>query len=464
MKAFRIVFLTICLAIGVAAYTVDAADNAANNSTEAKSGSVYVLSVNGAIGPALYNYMQKGFEAAEANNAQLIVVELNTPGGLLSTTREMATLIINSRIPVAVHVTPAGGHAASAGTFIVYASHVAAMADGTNIGAATPIQMGNPGGSSPTPQDTSKDDPATTNKDALDLKALADTNAFIRGLAKMRGRNIEWSQKAVTNGDSLTAQEAVDKNVVELIANSREDLLAKLENRIIRVNTGTNKTLKLKVAPVIEYKQDFKTKLLTVLTDPNIAMILISIGITGLTLELYNPGSMVGGVVGGISLLMGFYAMNILPINMTGLLLVLLGFGMLIAEIFIPSFGILGIGGILAFVLGSSMMFEGDSMPGLALDMGLVYGIAACAFLAMIGASMLMARSMKMQPTTGPEGMLGAAGHIVEWANGQGYVQVHGELWQATSSLNHAFGKGDKVTISGFDDLLLRVRPANEKI
>lgn len=462
MKMFRIAFLIICLAIGVAAYTVDAADNAAN-AQETDSGSIYVLSVNGAIGPALYNYMKNGFEEASTNNAQLIIVELNTPGGLLSTTREMATLIINSRIPVAVHVTPAGGHAASAGTFIAYASHVAAMAEGTNIGAATPIQMG--GSSDKKPEEDGKTDaPASTNKDALDLKALADTNAFIRSLAKMRGRNVEWSQKAVTNGDSLTAQEAFDNKVVEIIANDREELLGKLENRTIRVTSGTNKTLKLRSVPVIEYKQDFKTKLLTVLTDPNIAMILISIGITGLTLEFYNPGSMVGGVIGGICLLIGFYAMNILPINMTGLLLVLLGFGMLVAEIFIPSFGILGIGGVLAFVLGASMMFEGDSMPGLALDMGLVYGIAAFAFMTMIGTSMLLARSMKMQPTTGPEGMLGAPGEVVEWANGHGYVQVHGELWQATSSLNHSYSKGDKVTISGFEELLLKIRPANEKI
>lgn len=455
MKLIRIAFMVICLALGVAAYTVNAADTA----PASESGSVYVLELNGAIGPALYNYMKNGFDRATQDQAQLIILELNTPGGLLSTTREMATLILNSKIPVAVYVTPAGGHAASAGTFIAYASHIAAMTEGTNIGAATPIQMGK---NTPSPNDKNKT--ADSNSDALDLKALADTNAFIRSLAVMRGRNVEWSQKAVTQADSLTAQEALDKNVVEIIASDRTDLLNQLEGRKVRVTSGNVKMLKLKTVPVVEYKQDFKTKILTMLTDPNIAMILISIGITGLTLELYSPGMMVGGVVGVICLLMGFYAMNVLPINMTGLLLLLLGFTMLGAEIFVPSFGILGIGGIIAFVLGASMVFEGDSMPGLSLEMGLVYGIAATIGLMMIGASMLIARSMKMQPTTGPEGMLGATGHVVEWAGTEGYVQVHGELWKATSTLHHAYTKGDSVTISGFEDLMVKIRPTNEKI
>jgi membrane-bound serine protease (ClpP class) len=251
---------------------------------------------------------------------------------------------------------------------------------------------------------------------------------------------------------------------VELIANSREDLIRKLDGRTIKMNDGKPLTLSLKDASVIEYKQDFKTKLLTAITDPNIAMILISIGITALTLEFYNPGTMVGGVVGGICLLLGFYAMNILPINMTGLLLVALGFGMLIAEIFMPSFGILGIGGVLAFVLGASMMFEGESMPGLALDMGLVWGLAAFVFLVMIGLGALVARSMKRHVTTGAEGMIGQTAEVIEWAGQSGTVKIQGEMWQAVSQPAASYAKGDKVTISGLDDLLLKIRPLDEKI
>ena len=340
------------------------------------------------------------------------------------------------------------------------------MAEGTNIGAATPIQIGplSPANDDKEENDKTGKKKAGTNKDALDNKALADTNAFIRGLAEMRGRNVEWSQKAVTEADSLTAREAVEKNVVEMIANSREEFIRKLDGRVIKMNDGKSVTLSLKNASVTEFKQDFKTKLLTAITDPNIAMILISIGITGLTLEFYNPGTMVGGVVGGICLLLGFYAMNILPINMTGLLLVMLGFGMLLAEIFVPSFGILGIGGVIAFVLGASMMFEGESMPGLALEMGLVWGLAAFVFLVMIGLGTLLTRSMKRRVTTGTEGMLGQTAEIVEWSGQSGIVKIQGEMWQAASQYAAPYARGDKVMVSGFDDLLLKVGPLSDKI
>lgn len=443
VRVIRIFLALFCLMTG--ALSLNAAQE------PQASGGVYVLNATGAIGPALYNYLQKGFSEAADNKAALIVVELNTPGGLLTSTREITTLILNSAVPVAMYVTPSGGHAASAGTFLVYASHVAAMTEGTNIGAATPIQLG----SQP---DQKTDDKDKTNSDALDQKAVHDTTAFIRGLADLSKRNGDWAQKAVTDAESLTAKEALEKDVIDVIATSRDDLIAKSNGRTVRMGDGTMKKIVIGTAPVTEYKQDFKTKLLIAVTDPNIAMILMSLGMLGLTLEFYHPGTFIGGVSGLICLLLGFYAMNILPINMTGLFLVLIGFAMLVAEIYVPSFGVLGIGGTIAFVLGASMMFEGESMPGLALDMGLVYGLAAFMFLMMMGLGLLVARAMKKTASTGIEGMIGHQAEVIEWAGQQGYVKIQGELWQAANEGSVYLQPGDHVLVTASDDLMLKVR------
>lgn len=421
---------------------------------------VHVLTMQGPISPALYNYMQKGFTRAQAENAQLILIELNTPGGLLTTTREMTTLILNSPIPVAVHVTPSGSHAASAGTFLVYASHVAAMSDGTNIGAATPIQMGG-APSSPSKKGEQETKEEKSNADALDQKALQDTSAFIRSLAKMRDRNAEWAVKAVQEADSLTASEAKDDNVVEYIANSRADLLKQIDGKTITVTDGKTTTLSLKGAPLVENIPDLKTKLLTFITDPNVAMILMSIGVYGLILEFYHPGTMVAGTIGIISLLLGFYAMNVLPINLTGLLLIVLAAGLFVAEAFIPSFGILGIGGIAAFVIGASMVFEGESMPGLALDMGIVWGIAATGALIMGLFGYVIAKSLKKQAGTGAEGMIGESAEVIEWSGTEGLVHIQGEIWKAWSEHALSLTPGGKVMVSATQDLRLKIRPLN---
>jgi membrane-bound serine protease (ClpP class) len=429
---------------------VSLAHSSQNTNTNAQGG-IYVLDISGPIGPALYNYMKKGFEQATKNQADLIVLELNTPGGLLTTTREMTTLILNSDVPVAVHVTPAGSHAASAGTFLVYASHIAAMAEGTNLGAATPIAMGAPQEKNP----KSKDE----KPQATDAKALEDTKAFIRGLAEMRGRNIQWAEKAVTEALSLTATEAKKQNVIEYVANSRDDLIKQIDGKKIKIRDDKSVTLDLKNAPIIDLKPDLKTQILTAITDPNIAMILISIGITGLTLEFYNPGTFVAGTIGVICLLLGFYAMNILPINMAGLFLILLAAGLILAEVFVPSFGILGIGGIIAFVLGSTMIFEGDAMPGLQLEWGVVAGIATTMLLIMIIFAVAIGRSVLKKSTTGTEAMIGEHALILEWQGKQGRVQIEGEIWQAVAETDYVLALGDKVKITRIDKLTATIQP-----
>ncbi len=257
---------------------------------------VYVLKMDGAISPAFSDYLDQGIAAAVKNNAQLLLVELDTPGGLLTSTRDMVTSILESPVPVAVWVTPPGSHAASAGTFILYASHIAAMDNGTNIGAATPIEMGNPLGQPPGSNPEPEKEPA--GKDAAGQKALEDTAAFIRGLAEIRGRNAEWAEAAVTKAESITASEALDLGVIDLIASSREQLLSSIDGRKVEAGEDKTVTLRTKDAPVTGMKPDFRIQFLSFISDPNLAFILLTIGVWGLVLEFYNPGTLVPGTIG----------------------------------------------------------------------------------------------------------------------------------------------------------------------
>ena len=425
---------------------------------------VHVLPMAGAIGPALAGYMNEGIKKAEEDNAQLLVIELNTPGGLLTTTREMVQSIIDAPLPVAVWVTPSGAHAASAGTFIVYASHIAAMDEGTNIGAATPVDMGGggkaPSKSSPLQNEDSDAPVAKDNESALAQKSLNDTTAFIKGLAEMRGRNIDWAQKAVVDADSITASEALEKNVIDIIATSRSHLLEQVDGKAITLKNGQSVTLVTDGAAVIVNEMNWQTKLIAMITDPNIAFILMTIGIYGLILEFYNPGTMIPGTIGLICLLVGLYALNILPVNAAGIALVLAGIGLMIAETFVPSFGILGFGGVIAFVVGAAFMFNTGEMPGLALEWSVIGGMAVVAVIVIGLIIYLSMKIYKTEQTTGPEAMIGKHAKVVSWNGKKGKVFIEGELWNAYSEHSMELEKDEPVMVSKVEDLTLKVVPA----
>jgi membrane-bound serine protease (ClpP class) len=409
---------------------------------------VYVLTLKGAIGPALSGYLKSGLDRAAQAHAQLVVLELDTPGGLLTSTRDMVADILQSPVPVAAWVTPQGAHAASAGTFLMYAANIAAMNRSTNIGAATPIETGS-GGKIAHPR---------SDSDSLHNKMLADTSAFIRSLAELRGRNADWAEKAVTEADSLTAGEALEKGVIDLIAESREELLKKLDGRRVTMKNSRADTLETAGAPIVELRPDLKTRLLVTVTDPNVAMILMSIGVYGIILEFYHPGSFAPGTVGVISLLLGLYAMNVLPLNMTGVLLMLLGFAFMIAEAFIPSFGIVGFTGVIAFLAGGALMFDTAGMPGLGLDWGLFAGIGALGLLIMGLVVFVTMRVYRRKTITGAESMIGSEAVIVDWHGGtHGRVHIQGETWKAVSPVALELKKGDRVTVAALNDLTLTI-------
>lgn len=421
---------------------------------------VYVLTIDGPINPGYFDYMKRGFKAAAEDGAQLILIRLNTPGGLLTTTRDMVSKILESDVPVAVYVTPQGAHAASAGTFLLYAAHIAAMNESTNVGAATPIQMGPSGPGMPgRPAENSKKDKkdSSPNQD-LRRKSVEDTAAFIRALAEKRGRNAQWAQRAVTEADSLTANEALEKNVIDYLASSQAALLNHINGKILTLHDGRSVTLATKQARVEDYAPSPYTKMLAFLTDPNVTFILFMIGLYGIILEFYNPGVLIPGVIGAISLVLSLFAMNILPVNMTGVLLVLLGLAFIAAEAFIPSFGILGIGGAVAVVVGASMMFESGEMPGLSLDWGLVAGVVLLGLLMLALVGYMVMRSIRKEASTGIESMIGSYAQVESWSGSRGRVRVQGEVWNAYSDEEVKLNRGDHVLIAAANGLNLKIR------
>ncbi len=433
---------------------------------------VHVLTMDGAISPAFSGYLESGIRAADEADAQLLLIKLNTPGGLLTSTRDMVSSIVESPVPVAVWVTPSGAHAASAGTFILISAHIAAMDSGTNTGAATPIELGGPQQPAPSPlsppqeeTDKNKDnseEPAPSQETATDKKALEDTSAFIRGIAEMRGRNAEWAERAVTEAKSVTANEALELNVIDFVATSRAEFLEKADGREIELKNGETVTLELENAPVVDKAPDWRTKILSFLADPNVALILLTIGVYGFIIEFYNPGTLVPATVGAICLIAAMFALNILPVNIAGIILLVVGIILMIAEAFVPSFGILGIGGFIAFIVGATFMFETESMPGMVLDMGVVWGVGISAALVSALVVWMVVRSFKVKTTTGAESMEGGAAEVIEWEDGKGYVKVGGEIWKARSDTKFAADKGENVTIKKVDGIYLNIEKAPE--
>ncbi len=430
---------------------------------------ITVLNIKGAISPAYSDYLQRGMRQAKKNDSQLLLIELNTPGGVLTTTREMAQDIMASEIPVAVFVTPSGAHAASAGTFLLYAAHIAAMSPATNTGAATPVSMmpdntkqkkdtkDDKQGTSDKTKDKSAKRNDGDNNERLAQKSLEDTAAFIRSLAKFHGRNADWAEKSVTQAASLTAEEALKQGVINYIAADHHALITQINGKTVRLNENQSVTLDLTQAPVISYAPNWRTKILALLTDPNIAYFLLIIGINGLILEFYNPGTMVAGVIGAVCLLLALMSMHVLPINATGLTMVVLGLIFLASEAFIPSFGILGIGGLVAFIIGSLLLFDTEAMAGIGLDMSSIVIASGFSGLLIGTGIYILFKLRKLHNTTGMEAMMHSHATVTEWDGKSGKVELYGERWNARSENILDVNIGDKITITGKENLTLIV-------
>ncbi|HEX5738502.1 MAG TPA: nodulation protein NfeD [Hydrogenophaga sp.] len=431
----------------------------------ARAATVPVLTVEGAIGPASADYVVRGIAQAAKDGAPLLVLQMDTPGGLDLSMRQIIQAIMASPVPVVSYVTPAGSRAASAGTYILYASHVAAMAPATTLGAATPVAIGMPGAPQPTREpapagggkegeDKRASEPsASAPVDAMTAKQVNDAAAFIRGLAKERGRNAEWAERAVREAVSLTAVEALEQDVIDLVAKDLTDLLAQIDGRTVRAASGELKLETTGLAVVMQ-PPDWRHRLLGVIANPSLALILLMIGVYGLMFEFSSPGFGVPGTVGAICLLLAMFALQLLPVNYAALALILLGFALLAAELVTPAFGVLGVGGVIAFMAGGLLLFDRD-VPGLGVPLPLLFGISlTSAVLVLLGGSMAL-RARRARVVSGSAAMLGATGHITAVDGAKAWAQVLGERWQVAGERPLALGQ--VVRVLAVDGLVLRV-------
>jgi membrane-bound serine protease (ClpP class) len=409
---------------------------------------VELLTIDGPIGPAYADYVTRGINRAAQQGSQLVVLKLDTPGGLDTSMRSIIRAILTSPVPLACYVAPGGARAASAGTYILYACHIAAMAPGTNLGAATPVQVG-PGG--PEPQR----DKAPAPPSAMEHKQVNDAAAYIRGLANMRGRNADWAERAVREAVSLPAEDALKAHVIDYVAPDLPHLMAQVDGTTVNV-LGLNRTLHTAGAPVIDAGPDWRTRLLAAITNPSVALILMTIGIYGLIFEFMSPGAVAPGVVGTICLLLALYGLQLLPINYSGLALIFLGIAFMIAEAFLPTFGAIGIGGVVAFVIGALMLIDTE-MPGFGIPLYLVASVGIAAGLLVVATASVALRTRRRKAVSGVDTLIGSVAEMLGDAPREGWANVGGETWRVVSDT--PLMRAQKVRVLGRHGAVLEVAP-----
>ncbi|CAA0100693.1 Uncharacterised protein [Halioglobus japonicus] len=419
----------------------------------------WLIDVDGAIGPAMADHFVRGLEQAETANAELVIMRIDTPGGLDIAMREMIKAILAAPLPVVAYVAPGGARAASAGTYLLYASSVAAMAPGTNLGAATPVQIGKPElpqfGKEQAPAGESGGDSASAKPSmtAMEHKIVNDAAAYIQSLAQLHNRNSQWAEQAVRDGASLSANAALKRGVIEIIAPTVADLLKQLDGRTVVVG---EESVLLNTADlaVYEHPVDWRSEFLSVITDPNVAYILMLVGVYGLLLEFYNPGGGLPGITGAICLVLALYAFQTLPVSYAGLGLIILGIALMTAEAFSPSFGVLGLGGLVAFVVGSVFLMDTE-MPAYQLALPVILGVAVfSAVLLVLGVGMMM-RARRRPVVNGLDHLLGATAEVEDVPGDMPRVNLEGELWSVVC--DDSLAPHDRVTVESIDGLTLHV-------
>jgi len=424
-------------------------------------GTVVVLEIKGGIGVATAEYILSGIEHAESSAAELIIINMDTPGGLMAPMRDIVQAILGSSVPVATYVTPAGARADSAGTYILLASHIAAMTPTTHLGAATPVSITGDDATPTESDDEDTEDGVETEApsgSAMERKVLNDAIAYIRSLAERYGRNADWAEKAVRDAETLTAREALEQNVVDFIADDRADLLRQVDGYEVEVNTELA-TLATSNVVIEEYEPNWRIKILSAIANPEIVLLLGLIGLYGLMYEGWNPGAIVPGVVGIICLLLAAYALQVLPVNYAGLALIIVGVALMTAEAFAPSFGALGLGGIAAFVFGAIMMFD-TGIPGFGISIAFVVTLAAIFALLFIWLLSYLLKLRRRGAVSGMDSIIGGVGTAMQDFDGEGKVWLEGEAWAARSSV--AIKKDQYIVVRSMIGLVLEVEPIAE--